>query len=100
MHKTFIGIVRNKLSKPLKLRGGGGNLAKIFRITGQILRKGEPMFFRKEYRALKPEHALEILYSEFGGRYKVKRSKIKILNIEEISPEEVTDPIIKKLITA
>ncbi|CAB3288725.1 50S ribosomal protein L18Ae [Methanocaldococcus lauensis] len=76
-------------------------MAKIYRITGKIfLKKGEPMIFRKEYRALKPEHALEILYSEFGGRYKVKRSRIKILNIEEISPEDVTDPILKKLITA
>ncbi|XRO75866.1 50S ribosomal protein L18Ae [Methanocaldococcus sp. 28A] len=75
-------------------------MAKIFRITGKILRKGEPMLFKKEYKALKPEHALEILYSEFGGRYKVKRTKIKILNIEEISPEDVTDPILKRLATA
>jgi len=84
----------------IKLIGGGGNLVKIFRITGQILKKGEPMLFRKEYKALKPEDALEILYSEFGGRYKVKRTKIKILNVEEISPEDVTDPVLKKLVTA
>ena len=36
------------------------------------------MLFRKEYKALKPEDALEILYSEFGGRYKVKRTKINM----------------------
>ncbi|MCQ6253462.1 50S ribosomal protein L18Ae [Methanocaldococcus sp.] len=76
-------------------------MVKIYRISGKIfLKKGEPIIFRKEYKALKPEHALEILYSEFGGRYKVKRSRIKILNIEEIRLEDVTDPILKKLVTA
>jgi len=76
-------------------------LAKIFRITGIMSKKGkDPLYFKKEYKALKPEDALEILYSEFGGRYKVKRSRIKILNIEEISPEEVTDTILKRVVTA
>ncbi|ENN96578.1 Ribosomal LX protein [Methanocaldococcus villosus KIN24-T80] len=69
----------------------------FYRITGKVLKK-EPMFFRKEYKALKPEHAIELLYSEFGGLYKVKRSKIKIEKVEEIPPEEVTDPILKALI--
>ncbi len=76
-------------------------MAKIFRITGIMSKKGkDPLYFKKEYKALKPEDALEILYSEFGGRYKVKRSRIKILNIEEISPEEVTDTILKRVVTA
>jgi len=89
----WIGVAQNiyKICK----EWGGGNLAKIFRITGIMSKKGkDPLYFRKEYKAL------EILYSEFGGRYKVKRSRIKILNIEEIKPEDVTDPVLKKLVTA
>ncbi|WP_456419450.1 50S ribosomal protein L18Ae [Methanocaldococcus infernus] len=74
-------------------------MAKIFRIEGLVLKsKKEPMFFRKEYKALKEEHALEKLYSDFGGLYKVKRSRIKILKIEEISPEEVTDRVLRALV--
>ncbi|WP_456472718.1 50S ribosomal protein L18Ae [Methanocaldococcus sp.] len=74
-------------------------MVKIFRIEGKILKsKREPIFFRREYKALKPEHALEQVYSEFGGLYKVKRSRIKILKIEEISPEEVTSNLVRALL--
>ena len=95
----WIGVAKNTYE--MCKSWGGGTLAKIFRITGIMSKKGkDPLYFKKEYKALKPEDALEILYSEFGGRYKVKRSRIKILNVEEISPEEVTDPVLKKIVAA
>ena len=73
-------------------------MVKIYRITGRILGKEEPMLFRKEYRALKREDAIEYLYSEMGSKHHVKRTLIKIDKIEEISEDEVTDPILQNII--
>jgi len=73
-------------------------MIKIYRITGRIEGKEEPMFFRKEYRALKKEDAIEYLYSEMGSKHHVKRTLIKIEKIEEISEDEVTDPVIQTLL--
>lgn len=50
--------------------------------------------FRKEVIALKPEHALEKIYSELGSRHKLRRKHIRITSIKEISPEEARDPVI------
>ena len=49
-------------------------------------------------RGLKPEHVKELVYSELGSRHKLKRYHIKITNIREISPEEVEDIHIKRLV--
>ena len=48
-------------------------------------------------RALKPEHALEKVYSDLGSRHKLKRYHIKIEKIEEIGLEEVEDLRILRL---
>ena len=74
---------------------------KVYRIEGQML-IGHDEFpriqkFIKDVRAVKPEDAIEIVYSEFGSRHKVKRKHIKILKIYEIRPEESKDPNIYKL---
>jgi large subunit ribosomal protein LX len=37
------------------------------------------------------------VYKEIGSKHKVKRFQIKILKVEQISLEEVTDPIVKKM---
>jgi len=73
-------------------------MVKIYRITGRILGKEEPMLFRKEYRALKKEDAIEYLYSEMGSKHHVKRTLVKIDKIEEISEDEVTDPVLQSII--
>ncbi|MBC7130772.1 50S ribosomal protein L18a [Candidatus Bathyarchaeota archaeon] len=70
---------------------------KIFRITGEVLKPNFETTFEKEVVALKPEHAIEKIYSELGSRHRVKRFHIKIIKVEEIKPEEVEDPIIKKM---
>ncbi|MDH5783202.1 MAG: 50S ribosomal protein L18Ae [Candidatus Bathyarchaeota archaeon] len=72
---------------------------KVFRITGKIDKPNWKTNFRKEVRALKPEDAVEKIYKELGSKHRVKRFQIKILKVKEISPEEVTNPIIKKLAT-
>lgn len=70
---------------------------KVFRITGKIDKPNWKTNFRKEVRALKPEDAVEKIYKEIGSKHRAKRFQIKILEVKEISPEEVTNPIIKKL---
>ena len=72
---------------------------KIFQITGKIDKPNWKTSFRKEVRALKPEDAVEKIYKELGSKHRAKRFQIKVLEVKEISPEEVTNPIIKKLAT-
>lgn len=60
---------------------------KVFRIRGEVPMGVLRSTFVKEVRALKLEHALERIYSEFGSRHKVKRSRIKIISIEEVSED-------------
>ena len=70
---------------------------KTFRVTAEITKPNFKTGFRKEVRALKPEDAVEKLYKEIGSRHRVKRFHIRIIKVEEIKPEEIEDPIIKKL---
>ncbi len=54
--------------------------SKIYRITGEFvkpqLKSRIPLMM--EVRAMKPEDALERVYSEIGSRHKVKRREILI----------------------
>jgi len=70
---------------------------KIFRVTGKITKPNWQTNFQKEIRALRQEEALDCVYKEIGSKHKAKRFQIKILKIEEIKPEEVTDLPVKKL---
>jgi large subunit ribosomal protein LX len=47
----------------------------------------------------KPEHAVEKIYAEIGSKHRVKRHHIKIMNAEEVSPEDIENPILKKMVT-
>jgi len=74
---------------------------KVYRITGFML-IGQDKYpqwvkFVKEIRALKPEHAIERLYSELGSKHKVKRANIKIVDIVEIKPEEAENRLVRDL---
>ncbi|MGQ4874417.1 MAG: 50S ribosomal protein L18Ae [Promethearchaeia archaeon] len=69
---------------------------KIFRITGTYFKNHKKYLFRKEVRALKKEHALEKALAEITS-IGIYRRKITILGIEEITPEEARDYIIKEL---
>ena len=70
---------------------------KVFRVVGKIAKPNYRTDFRKEIRALKPEEAVERIYNEIGSKHRAKRIQIKVLKVEEISVDEVTDPAIKKL---
>ena len=71
----------------------------MFRVIGKITKPNYKTDFRKEIRALKPEEAVEKVYTEIGSKHRAKRIQIKVLKVEEISLEEVTDPAIKKLMS-
>lgn len=74
---------------------------KIFRVKGRMLlshdRFPEWRNFTIYVRALKPEHALERVYSELGSRHKLRRRHIKIEEVKEVPLEEVEDLAIIRL---
>ncbi len=70
---------------------------KVFRVIGEIVKPTLRTTFKKEVRALKLENAKEKIYMELGSKHRAKRFQIKILKIEEIFPEEIESPFIRKL---
>ncbi len=70
---------------------------KVFRVIGEIRKPNFQTGFRKEVRALKPENAVEKIYTELGSKHRVKRFQIKIVKVEEIGLEEIESPLVKKL---
>lgn len=75
----------------------GSQEVKVFRVSGEIKKPNYQTSFRKEVRALKPEHAVERVYKELGSKHRAKRFQISIAGVEEISLQEIENPIIKKL---
>lgn len=71
---------------------------KVFRITGEINKPNLNTTFKKEIVAAKPEHAVEKIYAELGSRHRVKRFQIRIDGVEEVSSENIENPLLKKLV--
>ncbi|MCE4598726.1 MAG: 50S ribosomal protein L18a [Desulfurococcales archaeon] len=74
---------------------------KIYRISGVMMishdKFPEWRKFSVYVRALKPEHAIEKVYSDLGSRHKLKRYHIKIKKVEEVPLDEVEDLTIIRL---
>lgn len=74
---------------------------KVFRVSGKMLLSHDKFpewrKFSVHVRALKPEHAIEKVYSDLGSRHKLKRYHIRIEKVEEIPLEEVEDLNILRL---
>ena len=68
-----------------------------FRVEGVINKPNWRTRFRKEVRAVKPEDAVEKVLMELGSKHRVKRYHIKILRVVEVAPEELEDPILRKV---
>jgi len=68
---------------------------KIYRVEGYMLISHDSLptwqKFVKEVRALKPEHAVEYVYSVLGSNHKLRRKHIRIVSVKEIKPEEAQD---------
>jgi large subunit ribosomal protein LX len=70
---------------------------KVFRVIGEIRKPNIQTEFQKEVRALKPEDAVEKVYMELGSKHRVKRYQMTISKVEELSPEEIEDVLVKKM---
>lgn len=71
---------------------------KVFRVIGEIRKPNLKTPFRKEVIAVKREHAVEKVYAELGSKHRVKRFHIKIVKVEEVPPQEIENPLLKKLV--
>ncbi len=69
----------------------------MFRVTGKMVKPNLKTTFRKEVRALKPEDAKEKIFMELGSKHRAKRFQIRIFKVEEVPPEEIESPLIRKL---
>jgi len=72
---------------------------KVFKVTGEIKKPELSTPFSKEILAAKSEHAVEKVYAEIGSKHRVKRCHMKIFKVEEVSPDDITNPILKKIVT-
>ena len=72
---------------------------KAFRVTGEINKPRLKTPFARELLAEKSEHAVEKVYAEIGSRHRVKRCHIKITDVQEVSAEEIKNPILKKIVS-
>ena len=71
---------------------------KVFRVIGEIRKPNLETPFKKEVVAMKREHAVEKVYAELGSRHRVKRFQIKISKVEEVPPEDIENPMLRKLV--
>jgi large subunit ribosomal protein LX len=71
---------------------------KVYRVTGEIRKPNLRTPFAKEVLADKPEHAVEKAFAEIGSRHRVKRFYMKIINVAEVSAEDIQNPILKKMV--
>lgn len=71
---------------------------KVFRVTGEIRKPNLETSFKKEVLVTKPEHAVERVYAELGSKHRVKRFHIKIVKVEEVPPEEIENPLLRKMV--
>jgi large subunit ribosomal protein LX len=72
---------------------------KTFRVTGEINKPRLSTPFVRELLADKSEHAVENVYAEIGSRHRVKRYHIKITSSQEISADQIENPILKKIVS-
>ena len=54
--------------------------------------------FAKEFRGLNEKQVIERAYSMIGSKHNVPRYNIRILEVKEVSPDEVQDNVLKFLI--
>jgi large subunit ribosomal protein LX len=71
---------------------------KAYKVTGEINKPRLSTPFVRELLADKSEHAVEKVYAEIGSRHRVKRHHIKITSSEEISVDQIQNPILKKIV--
>src|SRR5439155_12673167 len=71
--------------RPFPTSGHPMSEVKLYKITGDLRKRGEKLHFTKQIRALKKEHALQSLYADMGSRHKARKFDITIKTVEEIT---------------
>jgi len=69
----------------------------VFKVTGNFIKRKKTQKFTKEVIVNNKDQAKEYIFSIMGSKHRVKRREIKILKIEELPIDKITDPIIKDL---
>ncbi|MDI9619670.1 MAG: 50S ribosomal protein L18Ae [Candidatus Nezhaarchaeota archaeon] len=57
---------------------------KTYQVSGKMRIKNRWLPFSTTLKALRPEHALESVYSNLGSRHKLKRFDIKVDEVKEM----------------
>ena len=71
---------------------------KIYRVKGQFVLGSQTQKFTKEPKSFNEENIYEKIYSLFGSQHGINRNKIDIQEIEEITPDEVEDLVLKGIL--
>jgi large subunit ribosomal protein LX len=70
---------------------------KAFRVKGEFKMGGRIEKFTKEILAPEKSDVLEYIYSDLGSKHRTRRRDIKIESVEEISPEDAENPVVRQL---
>ena len=72
--------------------------SKIWRASGEYIKKNRKFTFTKELLGDKEAHVREKIFSELGSRHRVTRKYIAISEVKELKPEEVTDLDLRRIL--
>jgi len=90
---------KNILSSAINLSVSVSHVkVRVFRVSGFMKIRREWQKFSLELTGVKREDVVEQVYSLLGSRHKLKRAHIRIVEVKEISPEEVQSPRLRDLI--
>lgn len=68
---------------------------KAFMVKGKFLMGDRWQGFTKEVVGKDEIEVAERIYSVLGSKHRVKRAKIQILEVQEIPPNKLSDPLTK-----
>lgn len=71
---------------------------KIYRVKGKFIMGNDIQVFTKELKSINEDNVYEKIYAEFGSKHGIKRNQIKVEELNEISADEVVDPILKAIL--
>ena len=72
---------------------------KNFIVKGSYSNKGTKVAFKKEFRAVSKENAIEKIYLFLGSKHSIKRAQITISEVAEIAIKDITDKLVQEFAT-
>lgn len=73
-------------------------ITKIYRVKGNFVLGDDTQVFTRELKATNTENIYEKIYSHFGSKHGINHNQINIESIDEITSDEVVDPILKQIL--